>query len=37
MELREGRKGEKNDRATAISQNIASVKIEDIRMCVESC
>jgi hypothetical protein len=37
MELREGGKGKKNDRASAISQNITSVKVEDLRMCIESC
>jgi hypothetical protein len=32
-------KGERkeNDRASVISLNITSVKVEDIRMCIESC
>jgi hypothetical protein len=36
MALREEGKGKKNDRVSTISQNIASVKVEDIRMCTES-
>jgi hypothetical protein len=37
MELREGGKGKGNDRASTISQNITSVKVEDVRMSIESC
>jgi hypothetical protein len=37
MEHRERRKGKENDRASTISQNIASVQVEDIRMCIKSC
>jgi hypothetical protein len=37
VELRERGKGKKNDTATTISQNTTSVKVEDIRICTESC
>jgi hypothetical protein len=37
MELGEGRKGKENDRTSTISQNIASVKEEDITIFIESC
>jgi hypothetical protein len=30
-------KGKGNDRASVILYNITSVKVEDIRMCIESC
>jgi hypothetical protein len=36
MVLREEGKKE-NDRASIISENITSVKIEEIRICIESC
>jgi hypothetical protein len=37
MELGERGKGKENDRASVISQNIASMNIEDIRMHIENC
>jgi hypothetical protein len=37
MKLGEGRKGKENDRASTILQNITSVKVEDITICIESC
>jgi hypothetical protein len=36
MEIRERGKGKENDRASVISYAI-DVKVEDIRMCIESC
>jgi hypothetical protein len=36
VELREGGKGKENDRALTISKYVASVKVEDIRICIES-
>jgi hypothetical protein len=33
----EGRRKKENDRASIISENITSVKIEEIRICIESC
>jgi hypothetical protein len=36
MELGQRRKGKENDRASVMSWNITSVKVEEIRMCVES-
>jgi hypothetical protein len=35
MELRERGKGKENDRTSVISHNI--VKVEDTKMCTESC
>jgi hypothetical protein len=37
MEFGEGGKGKENDRASTIFQNITSVKVLDIRICIESC
>jgi hypothetical protein len=37
MELRERGKVKENDSTSIISQNITSVKVENIRMCLESC
>jgi hypothetical protein len=37
MELGERGKRKENGRASVISKNIASVKVEDYRMCIESC
>jgi hypothetical protein len=36
FETQEGGKGKENDRASIISQNITSVKVEKIRMYIES-
>jgi hypothetical protein len=36
VELREEGKGKENYRASTISKNITSVKVEDIRMCTEN-
>jgi hypothetical protein len=36
MELGERGKRKENDRASVISGNRRSVKVEDIRMCIES-
>jgi hypothetical protein len=35
--VREGRKGKKNARASTILQNITPVKVEDLRIFIESC
>jgi hypothetical protein len=37
MELEEGGKRKENDRTSTILQIITSMKIEDIRMYIESC
>jgi hypothetical protein len=37
MELGERGKGKENDRASVTSYNITSVKIGEIRMCIEKC
>jgi hypothetical protein len=37
MELREGEKEKEIESDSLISQNIASVKVEDIRICFENC
>jgi hypothetical protein len=34
---RERGKGKENDRASLISPNLTSVKVENIRMCTDSC
>jgi hypothetical protein len=36
MEFREGDKGKRNDRDSTTSLYITSVKVEDIRMCIEN-
>jgi hypothetical protein len=36
-DLEEGGKGKENDRESTISKYIASVQVEDIRFCSESC
>jgi hypothetical protein len=35
MELRERKKGKKNDRATVVLHT--TMKVEDVRMCIETC
>jgi hypothetical protein len=37
MELGQRGKGKENDRAPTISENKTSVKVEDTRICTESC
>jgi hypothetical protein len=37
VELRGGGKGEENDRESTILKYIASVQVEDIIVCIESC
>jgi hypothetical protein len=37
MELRGGGKGKENDKKSTILKYITSERVEDIRMCTESC
>jgi hypothetical protein len=37
MKLGGGGTGKENDRAPTTSKNITSVKVKDMRMCIELC